>query len=190
MGDKVLLLESLGVTTPARRSQTVSDAAAFWAMVDCRATTECWPWRGGLTRKGYGYTSISRSWTDAPRAGRFWQAHRFAWFLANGPIPTDSNGRPLHILHRCDSPPCCNPAHLFLGTNLENVRDRETKGRGGDHRGEKHGRAKLTEEQVVAIRTRRSAGETCTALAAAFGIGKSHVSAIASNRRWRAEIGR
>lgn len=51
-------------------------------------------------------------------------AHRAAWQLENGPIPAD-----LHVLHRCDTPLCCNVSHLFLGTNDDNIADKVQKGR-------------------------------------------------------------
>jgi hypothetical protein len=55
-------------------------------------------------------------------------AHRLAWLLVKGPIPA---GR--HVLHSCDNPPCCEPEHLFLGTQGDNNKDRSTKGRNGDN---------------------------------------------------------
>ena len=82
-------------------------------------------------------------------------AHRVAWMLAYGPIPDG-----LSVLHHCDNPICCNPAHLWLGTQADNIRDRDSKGRqatGVSRRtiksfGEKNGQAKLTRDNVRAIR--------------------------------------
>lgn len=79
----------------------------------------CWPWKGAWrTEKGYGRILKDR------RKGRALRAHRVAWELAHGPIPLG-----LCVCHACDNPPCCNPAHLFLGTMLDNNRDRDAKDR-------------------------------------------------------------
>jgi hypothetical protein len=56
--------------------------------------------------------------------GSVWKAHRVAWTLANGPIPAG-----MHVLHTCDNPPCCNPGHLWLGTQADNMADMARKGR-------------------------------------------------------------
>jgi hypothetical protein len=89
----------------------------FWARVE-KLSTGCWEWSGfrNLARGGYGYVEGRR-------------AHRVAWELANGPIPEG-----LHVCHRCDNPPCCNPSHLWLGTDLDNARDKIAKRR-QDHSG-------------------------------------------------------
>lgn len=78
----------------------------FWAKVDERGKEECWPWQGTCDTKGYG------------RAGKSERAHRVAFMLARGPIPTG-----MLIRHRCDNPPCCNPFHLELGTKADNAQD-------------------------------------------------------------------
>ena len=88
----------------------------FWARVEKTAT--CWNWTGARLPKGYGMIG-ARSWRDG------WQcAHRVSWELHFGAIPDG-----LHCLHRCDNPPCVNPAHLWLGTNADNAADRDSKGR-------------------------------------------------------------
>ena len=76
----------------------------------------CHEWTKATNRKGYG-----RIWSN----GETVYTHRLAWELSHGWVPDD-----LQVLHRCDNPPCCNPAHLFLGTNADNMADKVAKGRG------------------------------------------------------------
>lgn len=83
----------------------------FWERV--LKTQSCWVWTGGKRRKGYGCLE----WEGKKRG-----AHRVSWELHFGPVPDG-----LHVLHRCDNPPCIRPEHLFLGTNLENHADRVAK---------------------------------------------------------------
>lgn len=86
----------------------------FWEKID--KTGDCWIWTAAKTNKGYGKLTIRR---------RTWIAHRFAFTITHGMIPSSA-----HVLHRCDNPPCCNPDHLFLGSNDDNIRDRIAKWRG------------------------------------------------------------
>lgn len=104
-------------------------------------------------------------------------AHRVAWILANGPIPDG-----LHVLHNCDVPRCVEVAHLRLGTNAENMADRDAKAR--QARGSRNGGARLTEAAVVEIRAQIAGGLSQTAIAARFGVTRSAVSKIATGRMW------
>lgn len=143
----------------------------FWSLVARGGEQDCWEWQGLRHYKGYGEIAVARR--------RHEKAHRVAWTLTHGPIPEG-----LCVLHRCDNPPCCNSAHLRLGTNLENVEDAVTKGRRAI--GERAGRAKLTETDVLAIRAAHSRGEAFTAtLATKYGISSRHVSAIVRHESWR-----
>jgi HNH endonuclease len=76
----------------------------------------CWLWTGSTDAYGYGAISFGRS--------KKLKSHRVAWEIENGPIPVGQS-----ILHRCDTPPCCNPAHLFVGSQGDNMRDAAAKGR-------------------------------------------------------------
>lgn len=87
----------------------------FWSKIE-KTEDGCWIWKGASGgRQGYGSFSYK---------GKAYRAHRLAWSLENGPIPEGH-----FICHRCDNPPCVNPAHLFAGTALDNVRDMWEKGR-------------------------------------------------------------
>lgn len=104
----------------------------FWSKLNTAGS--CWEWTG--CRNGDGYGEILRD-------RRPQKAHRIAWELTHGPIPGGS-----HVLHRCDNPPCCNQEHLWLGTPLDNARDKERKGRGNHAKGDAHG-SKLHPERVA-----------------------------------------
>lgn len=104
--------------------------------------------------------------------------HRLAYEMCIAPIP-----RGLHVLHRCDNPPCCNPDHLFLGTIADNNADKVAKGR--QMRGTMTPRAVLTESQVSDIRARYAAGERVMDLAVEFGVSRAQISNIAARRIWR-----
>src|SRR5437660_2311489 len=114
---------------------------------------------------------------------RQWYAHRIAWLLAKGPIPTG-----LFVLHKCDNPPCVNPAHLFLGTKADNWRDAIAKGRVDPRRpGEGHWH-KLTWKQVREIRARHKRGSRKTqstkALAEEYGVSPSTIRPIVTHKAW------
>lgn len=152
---------------------TPERVAAFWAKVDIRGPDDCWLWNGPRTAKGYG---------QFPAEGRRFIATRVAWMLANPGKPTKEM-----CCHRCDNPPCVNPRHLFMGTQLENMADCVAKGRiyrGGAHRGEKSPQAKLTEAKVREIRALKGI-ETQKSLAARFGVTRSSISGIHTGMWWK-----
>lgn len=106
--------------------------------------------------------------------------HRLAYETWVGPIPEG------HVIrHKCDNPPCINPEHLETGTQGDNVRDRDDRGRANHARGEAVHKAKLTEAQVIEIRKRRSQGEYITALGREYGVSASTVSAIYRRLTWK-----
>ncbi len=136
-----------------------------------RADGGCWEWVGKRFNTNYGRFSINHTKTV--------RAHRYAWERANGPIPEG-----MMICHRCDNPPCVNPAHLFLGTGSDNQQDRVSKLRG--FFGEQHHKSKLTEDAVRAIRLRYAAGETNkAALARAYGVTGTMVRWVIERRFWK-----
>jgi hypothetical protein len=147
--------------------------ALFWAKVDKSAGPDgCWLWTGCKSDRGYGVFNIGKRRTD--------KASRIAWGLTHGCPPEDKP----HVLHNCpdgDNPACCNPAHLWVGTNAENHTDSVNKGR--QARGMTHGHAKLTDEQVQLIRV-LARSMTQKAIATQFNISQSEVSDIAAKRIW------
>jgi hypothetical protein len=121
-------------------------------------------WQGALNKKGYGLIGIATSRCDS--------CHRVSWRLNKGPIP-----RGKQVLHSCDVRNCWNPDHLWLGTNADNNRDMMTKGRQ-----RLYGNAKLTVEQVLAI---RADPRPQSVIAAEHGIrGHSYVSRIKRKLHW------
>jgi hypothetical protein len=92
----------------------------FWARIDKTGEDECWNWSGCKDPNGYGHIHLPKYMNFG--IGKSECAHRIAWIFSNGEIPEGMN-----ILHTCDNPPCCNPSHLYLGTQKENCRDRDER---------------------------------------------------------------
>ncbi|MBW4599742.1 MAG: HNH endonuclease [Calothrix sp. FI2-JRJ7] len=174
----------------------------FWQRVE--KTETCWLWKSSKTRDGYGLFQ---------KDGRRQYAHRIAWELYHKtPIP---NG--MFICHVCDVPSCVRDSHLFLGTHKDNMQDMISKGRnfaitkperiarGERHRsrtkpesivkGEAVNTAKLTQQQIDEIRRRYHPkaryghpGSRAGQLAQEFGVSRSQIWKIVTNKAWKAEI--
>lgn len=138
-------------------------ALRFW--LKANDTGHCWEWAGKVRPDGYG---ISK-WNGRPT-----QAHRKAWILANGAIPSG-----LCVCHHCDNRKCVNPDHLFLGTHKENTADMIRKGRHA-----RKGPAKLTPSQVLDVRNRLKGGEMQKDIAKELGLDRSTISRIATRSNW------
>lgn len=135
----------------------------FWSRVS--KSDGCWLWTGSVV-KGYG--QLSHEYKSL-------RAHRVSWELHNGAVPED-----MCVCHTCDTPLCVNPTHLFLGSNLDNTADRHDKER--DMRGTMSPHAKLTEEQVLEI---RSSDEDMKQLAAKYGVKYSTIKVVKNRQNWR-----
>jgi hypothetical protein len=153
------------------RSRQRSVADRFWEKVEKRGPLECWPFRaGGVTRSGHRMISV-----DGTMKG----VHRISWELHHGEIPADQV-----VCHRCDNPPCVNPAHLFLGTIAVNNADRDMKGRHVPLPGEANGQAKLTSADVREIRDMLSKKVPQRRIAQKFGVHQSLICLINTGKAW------
>lgn len=149
----------------------------------------CWIWDKSCVNGGYGQVGY--------RGGNAY-VHRLTYTLMVGAVPDG-----LFVLHRCDVPSCCNPHHLFLGRQSANMVDMIMNGRanfgwkpgGKAHNAGKksnippglHGMAKLTSENVDAIRAACAAGERQSDVGKRFGIHQSHVSRLVRQENWRTQ---
>jgi len=152
--------------TPKPIKLTEADIARFWSKVDKRGPDDCWEWTGRVNPKKYGLFDC---------AGSYFLTHRVAYVVTNGDTK-------LRVLHDCNNPPCCNPAHLYAGTDKDNIRQCINDGRRADLCGEEHGRAKLTESDVRAI---RADGRSQRVIAKEYGISQAEVSHICRGRTWK-----
>lgn len=155
-----------------RKYTTEEYISAFWDKVLIKSPDECWNWQAGKTSDGYGkYGSHKRNIL----------AHRFSWELHFGKIPDG-----LNVCHSCDNPACCNPKHLFIGTQQDNVTDRENKGRGNRAKGEMHGMAKLSLSQVLEIRQRYATGTISQSkLGKEYGVTQPMIGFIVRRENWK-----
>lgn len=145
------------------------NAERFWARIERRGPDECWPWMARRNVRGYG-----RARWD----GRYAAAHRVVWAMANGPIPPG-----LFVLHSCDNPPCCNPAHLHIGTHADNMAEMVSRGRAAPPQGEASPNAKLTAEDVRRIRSLYPS-RSLQSLADDYGLGKSSIKRVVTRETW------
>lgn len=153
-----------------RRQDKKLTAEKFWAKTH-QEPNGCWTWTGTRSPDGYGLVR-------GPKRTQI-RAHRFAYELTLGPIPDG-----LFVCHKCDNPPCCNPAHFFLGTHQENQADRIAKGRSSH--GERVHFSKLRVSQVAEIRARYAAGGTShSVLARDYGVSPSLIGFIVTRKIWK-----
>jgi len=162
------------------------DIVRFWAKVERSADAECWLWKAGCDKDGYGKFQVGPKGKQ-----RHFRAHRIVLFLVTGQWP------PV-VMHSCDNPRCCNPGHLAPGTQTENRDDCVAKGRtaaGMRHgsklhpervpRGESHPATTLTAAQVAEIRRRYVPRRGVSELAREFGITRGVLYMIATGRSWK-----
>ena len=144
----------------------------FWAKV--KKTSGCWLWIGAKT-SGYGIFRDSD--------GRTRRAHRIAWEMNHGKIPSG-----MDLCHKCDVRNCVRDDHLFIGTRLDNVRDCIDKGRDAPppvRSGEKNGNSRLTSAIIKEIRNRYANGARQVDLAEFFGVSQAAISKIVRGEWWK-----
>lgn len=129
----------------------------------------CWLWLKS-TVKGYGQLTFQK---------KHLETHRASWIAFRGPIPSG-----MHVLHRCNTRACVNPDHLYLGTNLDNARDRVAAGtaRNKPMFGSDHPLAKMNEELAWQIKNAEGTGKQ---ISERFGVKLPTVQAIRSGRQWK-----
>ena len=140
------------------------ESTRFWEKVVKAGSEACWQWTGSVTSHGYGNLTYK---------GKTLSAHQVAYKLCVGEVPAG-----LIIRHKCDNPLCCNPAHMELGTRLDNARDKSIRGRTP-----KSIVKRLTHEQILEIRAARgklSSGD----IMKKYGITRSYAFAIWARRVW------
>ena len=143
-------------------------------LASCVPEGDCLVWTRGTTSIGYG--SIRRN-------NKHVLAHRLAWELANGrPVPEG-----LYVLHSCHNPPCCNPDHLRVGTQADNMRDAAEAGRTSPppvRRGADNPAARLADDDVREIRRLHAGGMPLARIAPKYGVSGAAISKIVRREMW------
>lgn len=157
------------------QNQSRPPVERFWEKVDRRGPDDCWLWQAGKQPGGYGSFYTGK---------RLDGAHRFSYELHYGPIPKGQN-----VCHNCpegDNPACVNPAHLWLGNQVDNMQDCSRKGRtrSGVHIGTDNFNAKLNEDAVRDIRSRHAEGAFAPDLAREYGVTHPTIYAVIHKRTW------
>jgi len=164
-----------------RKSLTASELKEYllrvFREVPGKMPTPCWEWPGHKSPKGYGMLGFQK---------KVWRVHRIFWELVNGSV-----SRHLEVCHHCDNPACYRLEHLFLGTHSDNIKDAKRKNRLRNPKGEEHGNAKLTDDQVLEIRKlykpgRHYSGKVLAKdVAKKFGISLHMVYRIVHRINWK-----
>lgn len=150
----------------------------FWSKVAVGKPDECWEWRRSRKADGYGQFKLASG--QSPQ-----RSSRIAWILTFGAIPDR-----LWVLHRCDNPPCCNLAHLFLGTAADNHADMTAKGRAAGYRHQNYlalvkGVRHLTDAEIRLARHLHEQGASCRSIACRLDVAHTTISRLINGTHWR-----
>jgi len=140
----------------------------FLSKINQQTSTGCWEWIAGKHKFGYGMFWVN---------GKTIPAHRVAYKLFIGDIPES-----LSVLHKCDNPTCVNPEHLFLGTQMDNMKDMNSKGRRKSICGEQLPQTKINSDIVLDIRKKAQSQRN---YATQYNISQSTVGEIQRNLIWK-----
>lgn len=128
----------------------------------------CWEWQAYCNPAGYGQVRIDSV---------LHLVHRYVFQYIHGAVESE-----LVIMHTCDNPACCNPGHLALATQKQNVQDAVHKGRMNS--GEANGMAKFSVADVLSIRQDYEAGKSQSAIAREWGVNRSAIWKIVHKQHW------
>ena len=142
----------------------------LWSRIDVKSIPKCWLWSGCTIKGGYGQISFN---------GILYLVHRIAYF-----VHTNEDPGLLKVCHSCDTPSCCNPHHLWIGTQTENIRDMVIKQRSPNNHGDRNPSAKLNERQVKQIRGLFKAGVERKELARQYNVSYSTIKYIVRRKSW------
>lgn len=133
-----------------------------------KSSNGCWLWKGPLLKDGYGQFNLNR---------KNLSAHRFSYMYYHGDIPVG-----FLVRHTCDTPKCCNPEHLKLGTPKDNYHDAKNKGR--HSHGSKHGNSKYTEKEIANVKKLLNEGKTTTTVAYMTKVSVHVINDIRRGKTW------
>ncbi len=144
----------------------------FWNKVNKNGPNGCWEWTAATRKSGYGAFKFD---------GKVYDAHRFVWnFTIKMPIPEGQI-----VCHKCDNRICVNPDHLYLGSYVDNAKDKNDRGRGNYAKGERVGISKLTAAKVKEIRRLREQDWSFGKLGKKYGVDKAAIRAIVLRKTWK-----
>lgn len=160
-------------TDPVAPSGVIPQSVRFWAKVTKGGPGDCWIWTGALNEHGYGVMRPA-----GQRVGPSLKVHRYSAELAG----MDIAGKV--VRHRCDTPPCVNPAHLSVGSQKDNMDDCVRRDR--HVLGTRNGNARLTEHEVAEIRARYAAGDVfMRQLGDEYGVSQGTIQHVVAGTTWK-----